>query len=331
MTEEKIASQVLLETRDFVNNQANFDLLAGGGQTGEIISVMDSIKEGGSDFKLQAIQYKQFNKALSNPAFKTDAAFAGSAMGIDNIRNGIKLMTERGQTSDMFRVAGAASGRTPFEFATWVAEAAGIEPPQLSPTAQKMADAIANPFVRRYYTNPTSERVALGNGVVTGNVPSLAVREGLPKVGDRQLSSFAPQVSSVVMEDDDGQPGMDIFFEDHKFPAVLGGVVKEVGYQGNQEAGYGNYVVIESIDPLTNQPVDVLYGHLEMPTHFKVGTTVLPGMIIGNQGGTGSVKSADGTIESIDFLAPAPAGSNSMVPYSNFRQLREAIARQLGY
>ena len=143
------------------------------------------------------------------------------------------------------------------------------------------------------------------------------------------LKSFAPQVSSIMMERDDGQPGMDIFFEDKQFPAVLPGVVKESGYQGNQDAGYGNYIVVESIDPTTGEKVDVLYAHLAEPSGLLEGSQVQPGMIIGTQGGTGSVRSDDGTIASIDFLAPAPKGSKSMTPYSNFRQLRQSIASQL--
>lgn len=143
------------------------------------------------------------------------------------------------------------------------------------------------------------------------------------------LTNFAPQVSSIVMEREDGQPGMDIFFEDKQFPAVLPGVVKEIGSQGNQSAGYGNYIIIESIDPNTGQKVDVLYAHLAQPSNLLEGSEIAPGMIIGTQGGTGSVRSADGTIASIDFLAPAPKGSKSMTPYENFRQLRTSIAQQL--
>ena len=331
MSADAVFSQVMGETNAFLNDRNNFDIKPGGDQTGEIISELNAIKQGAGDFKLNAIQYKQFNQGLSNPAFKTDAQFAGAVMGIDNIRNSIKMMSETGQVPEMVRVASITARKTPYEFINWVAAGANEKGIELSPVAQQMADAANIPIVRRLITNPTKERQAQAAAIITKNVAQLPPRPSFGQIGDRQLSNFAPQVSSVVMEDDDGQPGMDIFFEDKKFPAVLGGVVKDIGYQGNQEAGYGNFVVIESVDPATNQKVDVLYSHLEMPTHFKVGTTVLPGMIIGNQGGTGSVRSVDGTIASIDFLAPAPAGSNSMVPYSNFRQLREQIARQLGY
>jgi hypothetical protein len=65
--------------------------------------------------------------------------------------------------------------------------------------------------------------------------------------------------SSVVFETASGQPGVDLYFESKRFPAVLDGVVKDI----SRESGYGNYVVIESSGSnRTGQKVDVLYGHL---------------------------------------------------------------------
>ena len=132
--------------------------------------------------------------------------------------------------------------------------------------------------------------------------------------------------SSVVYEGRRGQPGVDFFFESKKFPAVLGGKVKDIG----REPGYGNYVVIESTDPLAGKGVDVIYSHLpDNGIYVKRGQNVQAGEIIGKQGGTGNVRSADGTIASVDFLAVAPEGSKSMTPYSNFDQLRRYVTRQL--
>ena len=139
------------------------------------------------------------------------------------------------------------------------------------------------------------------------------------------LSGFKPQVSSIQFESAGGQPGLDVFFENKQFPAVLAGRVKDIKY----ESGYGNYVVIESIDPDTGESVDVLYGHLASRTPLTIGQTVSAGQLVGTQGGTGNVRSADGTIASIDFLAPAPAGSGSMKPYRNFDRLRRRIAKEL--
>jgi hypothetical protein len=117
------------------------------------------------------------------------------------------------------------------------------------------------------------------------------------------LQSFRQQVSSITFERPDGQPGLDVFFENKQFPAVLPGRIKDINF----EPGYGNYVVVESIDPETRQPVDVLYAHLASRPSLGIGT-----------------------IASIDFLAPAPAGSTSMTPYRNFDRLRRRIAAQLG-
>lgn len=158
----------------------------------------------------------------------------------------------------------------------------------------------------------------------TGSPISSAAYQATPL---RPLKSFAPQVSSVTF--DTGQSGIDVFFEDKQFPAVLSGVVKDISFQGGQGYGYGNYVVIESVDPETNQKVDVLYAHLASKPNLRPGQTIRTGQIIGQQGGTGRVVSADGTIASIDFLRPAPRGSKDMTPYSNFESLRRRIASQL--
>jgi murein DD-endopeptidase MepM/ murein hydrolase activator NlpD len=131
--------------------------------------------------------------------------------------------------------------------------------------------------------------------------------------------------SSVNFESSSGQPGVDLYFESKRFPAVLGGVVKDV----SQEPGYGNYVVVESVDPLTGQKVDVLYGHLADGVSLRPGQRVNAGQVIGTQGGTGNVRSADGTIASIDFFAPRPSGSRDMTPYSGFDRLRRHVVNQL--
>ena len=131
--------------------------------------------------------------------------------------------------------------------------------------------------------------------------------------------------SSINFETSGGQPGVDLYFESKRFPAVLGGVVKDV----SREPGYGNYVVVESTDPMTGQKVDVLYGHLADGISLRPGQQVGAGDIIGTQGGTGNVRSVDGTIASIDFLAPATRGSKSMTPYAGFDNLRRFVVQQL--
>jgi len=72
-----------------------------------------------------------------------------------------------------------------------------------------------------------------------------------------------------------------------------------------------------------------VYAHLAETPNLTVGQEINKGDIIGTQGGTGSVDSYDGTIASIDFLAPAPAGSNSMTPYNNYEALGRRIVEDL--
>ena len=165
---DAVFSQVMKETNEFLNNKDNFDLKPGGNQTGEILSELEAVKQGSSNFTLKTTQYEQFNKALADPKFKTDAAFASASMGSDNIRNSIKMMTETGQVPDMLRVAAMAADRTPYEFINWVTEAAGEPGIELSPIAQQMAAATQNPITRRLFTHPTKERIARGVGINNG-------------------------------------------------------------------------------------------------------------------------------------------------------------------
>ncbi len=164
-----------------------------------------------------------------------------------------------------------------------------------------------------------------------GNRPSLTVTEFLRNIRKERMSQMGKSVDmtsrnvqSINFENSAGQPGFDLWFADKQFGAVLPGRVKEV----SQEPGYGNYVVVESIDPLTGNPVDVLYGHLDQ-VYYKPGDRISAGTAIGKQGGTGNVRSADGTIASVDFFAPAPKGSKSMTRYKNFDRLRRELARRI--
>jgi len=144
-------------------------------------------------------------------------------------------------------------------------------------------------------------------------------------------SGALPFKRSVSTSFDQGQPGIDLYWEDKNFRSVLPGRVKDIGTQGGGRGasgkGYGNYVVVESVDPGSGKPVDVLYGHLDEVGVTK-GQQVGEGARIGKQGGTGRVLSQDGTIASIDFLEPAPAGSGSMKPFAGFDPLRRRIARR---
>lgn len=154
------------------------------------------------------------------------------------------------------------------------------------------------------------------------------------QVGSGQVGSGGQAVPfrrSVSTSFDTGQPGIDLYFEDKQFRALLPGRVKDIGFQGSGRGasgkGYGNYVVVESIDPETKKTVDLLYGHLDQ-VGVQRGQQIAEGHSIGKQGGTGRVLSQDGTIASVDFLEPAPAGSGSMKPYAHYDGLRRRLAKR---
>jgi hypothetical protein len=132
--------------------------------------------------------------------------------------------------------------------------------------------------------------------------------------------------NSIVNEEpgkDRFQPGVDYNFPSKRFPAVLYGRVKEIRPNwGN----YGNLVVVESVDPRNQKRVDVLYAHLDK-IYVKEGELIDLGRIIGTQGSTG--RTSAGGIASIDFLAPAPKGSNSMTPYEDWRGIRQLVTNRV--
>tara|TARA_R100000995_G_scaffold84908_1_gene65687 strand:+ start:3000 stop:5699 length:2700 start_codon:yes stop_codon:yes gene_type:complete len=222
--------------------------------------------------------------------------------------------------------------KAPWEVQAWFAEAVdGLEPIEPPTTWEAIKEDVTREQ-RRILFGPesaTQEKVRVLREVARDR--TIPVRPAYQVGESRPISTFANQARGQVTFDT-GQPGIDVFFEDKKFPAVLPGIVKEVSSQYNADgSGYGNFIVIESIDPETNEPVDVLYGHLADTAQFKQGDSISEGQIIGEQGGTGSVQSVDGTIASIDFLAPAAPGSGSMKPYTNYDSLRRRIARDLGF
>lgn len=202
----------------------------------------------------------------------------------------------------------------------------GTNKPLITPTL--ITDVIdkSNPRIRKLLTSGNAMQVKQGAAEVTGTVNRPENMRSTFK--NTPLQSFAPQVSSVTF--DTGQPGIDVFYEDHNVPALLGGTVKDIGYQVSPDgSGYGHYLVIESIDPTNGEVFDQLIAHLPEEPKQNIGQNIGQGEIIGKQGGTGSVQSFDGTIASYDFLEAAPRGSGSMTPYANYDPLRRLLASQL--
>lgn len=145
---------------------------------------------------------------------------------------------------------------------------------------------------------------------------------------------------------DPGQPGLDITFADNQNRALYPGVVVKIGHQyspnatggdGRQGAGYGNYIVIRSMNPITRGEMDVLYAHFpdgEL-NKFKVGDNIGRGQFLGrmataeefaNPRTRPRVGSGTGPHMSIDFYQPV---DGSMIPASEIERVRKYTDEQL--
>jgi hypothetical protein len=210
-----------------------------------------------------------------------------------------------------------------------------------NPEAEKDLQLLNNIGNTIKYGGDPNELVVDAAKAVSQPNPSYAVPftantgKGVPQptaapINFKPVDMSSKNIQSINFENANGQPGFDLWFADKRFPALLPGTVKKIGKQGNRGRGYGNYIVVESIDPKTGAKVDVLYAHLaDGGIKVKEGQQVVPGMEIGTQGGTGRVVSSDGTIASVDFLAPAAKESKSMKPYSRFNELRQELAAEI--
>lgn len=118
------------------------------------------------------------------------------------------------------------------------------------------------------------------------------------------------QVTSAV--DASGEPGLDYVVANGqrgaKFGSLTDGqVIKTVtnqNWESNLEAGgtrrgYGNQVIVRTIDRVTGEIVDLLYAHLDNVL-VKEGEKVGIGSVLGTQGRTGSTTGAH---VSVDFFA----------------------------
>jgi len=152
-------------------------------------------------------------------------------------------------------------------------------------------------------------------------------REGFSQARGGRANFSPTNVQSVRIETPGRsfQPGLDLWFADKRFGAVLPGRVKEIR---RNYGNYGNMIVVESTDLQTGEPVDVVYAHLDS-INVREGDRISVGSILGQQGGTGRVVSQDGTIASVDFLAPAPKGSTDMTPYRRWKQLANRIKQSI--
>ena len=138
-------------------------------------------------------------------------------------------------------------------------------------------------------------------------------------------------IVSIVRERASGQPGLDLWLEDKRAMALLPGRVKYIGEQYNPDgSGYGVYVTVESLNPITGHLMDVVYAHAaEGSVAIDVGDQLNTGTFIFQQGGTGSVSSYDGTIFSIDFFRAGPPGTGDMTPTPDYQRVVTYIINQI--
>ena len=133
--------------------------------------------------------------------------------------------------------------------------------------------------------------------------------------------------------DESGESGFDVTWKGDNNIAILPGRVKEVGQLYG--SGYGNVVVIESIDPVTGKKVDVMYAHF--PTggiSVREGQQVNTGQVLGRMGKPGErgIGNINGQHASIDFYEPNKRRGQITGKYSRWAGLsREVIyAAQTG-
>lgn len=142
---------------------------------------------------------------------------------------------------------------------------------------------------------------------------------------------------------DPGQAGIDFTLSGTQNRAVLAGTVVQIGHQynpnatggdGRQGAGYGNYVVIRSTNPVDGSQVDMLYAHFPKgEIKIREGDQVSVGQDLGrmateaeyaNPQTRREVGSGTGPHTSLDFLRP---GSHQAHPKA--RELGDYILREL--
>lgn len=142
---------------------------------------------------------------------------------------------------------------------------------------------------------------------------------------------------------DPAQAGIDFTLQGDQNRAVLAGTVVEIKHQynpnatggdGRQGAGYGNYLVIRSTNPIDGSQVDMLYAHFPKgEIKVKVGDQVSVGQNLGRMATEAEyadpttrreVGSGTGPHTSLDFFMP---GSNQAHPQA--RQLGDYILTEL--
>jgi len=126
--------------------------------------------------------------------------------------------------------------------------------------------------------------------------------------------------------DESGEPGFDVTWKGNNNIAVLPGMVKEIGPLYG--SGYGNVVVVESIDPVTGKKVDVMYAHFpDGGISVRKDQQVNTGQVLGRMGKPGErgIGNISGQHASIDFYEPNSRKGQITGRYSRWQQLSKEI------
>ena len=111
--------------------------------------------------------------------------------------------------------------------------------------------------------------------------------------------------------DASGEPGVDFTPDGPDNRALFDGQVVQIGYQydAKRQRGYGNFVVVRSIDPNNGMMFDALYAHIpKNAIYVKKNDMIKVGDKLGRMGTDNDdptdIGSINGTHMSVDFLKP---------------------------
>lgn len=138
--------------------------------------------------------------------------------------------------------------------------------------------------------------------------------------------------------DASGEPGLDFNLKGTQNRAVLAGTVIDVGHQFNRASnrGYGNFIIIQSTNPLNGDKIDMLYAHFPKgEIKVNIGDQVSVGQDLGRMATREEfngpktrpeVGSGSGAHTSLDFFKP---DTNQQVDYAKHVELSNYILAEL--
>ena len=138
--------------------------------------------------------------------------------------------------------------------------------------------------------------------------------------------------------DTSGEPGLDFTLKGTQNRAVLAGTVIDIGHQFNRASnrGYGNFIVIQSTNPLNGDKIDMLYAHFPKgEIKVNIGDQVSVGQDLGRMATREEfndpktrpeVGSGSGAHTSLDFFKP---DTNQQVDYAKHVELSNYILAEL--